>query len=489
MGVRRLSLSVLAAAAALALAACGSSSSSSGPHTSAIAYFPSASPAVAVLDTRPGNPFSSKALAAAKDNPDYALVQAGLFSELAKAGVNYDRDVKPLFGTPIVFGVGAAQVGGGTPVPFLVAWRTASAAALGHLVRDLRGTRQTGRHDGATLYSIDGRAAFAVDGPLLLVSQNAANLSAALDRRQNGDGFTAAEFARDTAGLPHSQFSIAGDPAALLDRPQDARARTVPWVGAIDGYGVSLGNSDQTTARFSFRIDTGGRALSTAQLPIAAGASAPELASGPGLPISFALRDPAQVWNFFRAAQRTADPSGYAKLTRQAQTTRARTGVDVTQFLGSLTGDAQVVSDGTQTVARITTSPAEAASWEKLLAHPSGSPTRSLGDGFYSMADGSSPLTAGAVGDTLLIGRATVAQERAVAALSSTPSHGSGALAVQIQLKDLIARELARSGRTNPLAGQLVDALGTLTGSLQASPKALTGSAAVPYHLTGQTTG
>ena len=491
--MRRPLLPTLAAAAiALLLSACGSSSGgASAPLSAALSYFPSGTPLVVTLRTRPGNPLNARSLSKAKaSNPDVSLLEAALFAKLAQTGVNYDRDVTPLFGTPITFGIGATQVGGGTPTPFLVAWRTHSAAALAHLVGDLHGVSAAGATDGAKLYTV-GKVSFAVDGPLLLVSQNLTNLTTALDRHKTGAGFTSAEFARDTSGLPSSELTGAGDLRGVLDTPRAAMARKVPWVAAIDGYGVSLGGSTQTDARFSFRLNTGAHSLSAAQLPFAAGTRTPTLANSPGTPIAVSLRDPAQIWTFLQSAEHSADPAAYAKLTAKEQTAGRRAGTNIPAFLSSLTGNVQVVSDGTQTVGRLTVSSAAAASFEKLLAHPSGGSTAiSLGSGFYrtTQSDGTT-LTAGAVGDTLLLGKATVAQEKAFAAVESTPGHGSGAITFSVSLRQLLAKSIAAQGTGNPLTDQALGLIGAITGSVSVTPQALTGSASLPYHLPAQTGG
>jgi hypothetical protein len=471
--VRRCVLPALCVVAVLLLTGCGQSSSAApSAVTTALSYFSSATPVAKALE---------------KSEPDFTLVKADLFSLLARAGVNYNQDVKPLFGNPIAFGLGT-PVSAGTAPSFLLAWQTKSATALSHLAGDLHGVTKTSTRDGATLYSIK-EVAFAVDGPLLLVARSPTNLIAALERHRAGGGFTAAEYASDMTGLPHSALQVAGDLQSVLDTPRTAQARKIPWVAALTGYGVSVGGT-ANSGTLRFRVNTSGHPLSPSQLPIASGDQAPSLALSGGIPISFGLRDPAQVWSFIQGAERAADPSAAAKLLAQERTARRRSGVDIDGFLSSLTGDVQVASDGTRTLARISVSPTTVASWEKLLAHP-GDGTRSdpLGGGFYGLREsGTTTLTAGSVGDELLLGKATPAQLMRFSHVASTPSRSTGAVAFKISLSDLIKLALARAGNTNPLAAQLTSAFGALTGALQASPEALTGSATVQIHLPGQPT-
>jgi hypothetical protein len=467
--MRRLSLLAPAVGAAVLLAACGSSSShsavSSGLST-ALSYFPTGTPIVATVDTSPNSAAEQQERAIEKQNPDLTLAKAALFAELAKAGINYNQDIKPLFGNPIALGVGAAQVSGNA-TPFLATWQTGSAKALAQLVTDLHATK-TGTHDGATLYSL-GSFAFAVDGAQLLISQNAANLTAALDRHGAGAGFSAAEYAGDTSGLPSDAVvSIVGDLQSALDTPSAAEARRVPWVSAIKGYGVTFSSTAKSVA-LQFRLDTSGHSLSASQLPIAQDSQAPALAIGQGVPIAFGLHDPAQLYTFVLGAERSADPSGYQKLLRQESTAQQQTGVDIDSFVRSLTGDVPT--------------------WEKLLAHPgSGTTSTALGGGFYRLteSDGTT-LVGGAVGNELLLGNGSVAQERTFAGVAPTPSQGSGAVGFQVALGNLIKLALSRSATASasPFTGELASLFGNLTGSVQATPQALTGSATIQVNQSG----
>ena len=462
----------------LAIAACGSSRSAGSGDAAGtpLSYFPSNTPVVATIDTGANGSSSQSLKTLQSQEPDLAIARAALFAELAKVGVNYNQDLKPLLGTPIAVGVGASTVEGNA-TPFLLAWQTGSQSALQHLVADLHGLTKTGSHDGATLYTFDHIAA-AVDGPLLLISQNANNLTAALDRHAAGNGFTSATYAADTAGLPSgAALSVVGDLQSVLEAPSAAQARKVPWVGAISGYGVTLTSTAKHLA-LQFRLRTDAHTLSAGQLPIAPGAAAPTLATGN--PISFGLRDPAQVWQFFKSADQAVDPDGYAKLQTEEQSASTRTGVNLESFIDSLSGDVELSSTGHVTVGRISATAADAADWKKLLAHPgSGSTSTALGNGFYRVieTDGTT-LVGGAVGDELLLGNGTPAQERTYAGAHSTPSGGTGAVAFQVAVGQLVKQALSGSAdASNPVLGQLGSLLGDLTGSIEVTPQALTGSA------------
>ena len=476
--MRALPSAVVAVVTAVGVAACGGSGhAGSASLQSALSYFPQTSPVVATVDTKLYGPSARALTSAASGGTSATLVKAAVFSELAKLGIDYDRDLKPLFGQPIVVGDGGVTVRG-TATPLLVAWQTESATALTHLLHDLHGVTRAGTHDGATMYAL-GSIALATRGPLLLVSNSAATITTALDRHRAGVGFSAAEYAQDTRGLPSGLISVVGDLQTALDTPTATQARKIPWVAAIKGYGVSLSSTSHHVA-LRFRLDTSGRPLSAADLPIASGSQAPGLAGS--LPIDAALRDPGQVFAFILGATRSTGTGAFATLVRQEHAFQARTGVNIESFLRSLTGTLQLTSDGHTTIACLPTSAANAATFAKLIAHPAGhDSSRPLGNGFYAIREPSgTTFTAGVVGDEIVIGRrATVAQEQAYAhtASSASSSAGGGALDARVALGTLI-RENLHAG-ANPLLGKLLSSIGDLTASAQASPQALTGTISV----------
>ena len=482
--MRRLLLMLLAAASLLAVTACGSSgssgSSAGAPLTTALSYFPQDTPFVATVDTASNGASAQQLKALQSGDPQVALARAGLFTELARLGIDYNADVKPLLGNPIALGVGASQVSGNA-TPFLAAWQTDSQSALQKLIGDLKGATKSGTHDGATMYQL-GKASFATDGALVLISNSPATITAALDRHSSGAAvLTAADYDRDTSGLPDDPLiSMVGDMQSVLDTPKAATALKVPWVEALKSYGVAFSGSSRQVS-FAFRVDSTGKTLSDDQLPIANGSDSPGLAGS--LPIQASLRDPAQVYDFILDAERAADPSGYQKLQTDEARAKTRTGVDLDQFLHSLTGDLDVTSDGHTTIGCLPVSAAGAATFEKLLAAPGqGSTSRPLGQGFYAVTEKAGTRFVGGVADhQLVIGNASVAQLRAYAQTPRTPGSGaSGALAYHIALGPLITLATAHSGTPDPIVQRLVSMLGDLSGSVQATPQALTGSATIP---------
>ncbi|MGH2891228.1 MAG: hypothetical protein ACRDNJ_16550, partial [Solirubrobacteraceae bacterium] len=303
----------MAALAALAIAACGGAGASgSSPSTQALSYFPASSPLVMTIATDPHSQAIKQTMALEHRFPAYTAVATALFAEMSRMGIDYNKDVRPLFGNPVALGAaGASGLSGNGAKHFLVAWVTKSASDLAQLIGKLHHIHSVGSHDGAKLYS-NGSSIAAVDGPTVLVSGSVTDIDAALDRHAHGSGLTSADVARETTGIPSGGLiTVFGNLTGALSSSQSATARKVPWVAAIRGYGVSI-DAAHSGLHLSYHIDTGGRSLSVSQLPIASGTTSPGLAGS--MPIQASLRDPGQTINFILSAIQATNPAEYQKL-------------------------------------------------------------------------------------------------------------------------------------------------------------------------------
>lgn len=481
-GFARLLAAVAAAAvAALAIAACGGSGASgSSPSSEALSYFPASSPLVMTIATDPHSQAIKQAMALEHRFPAYTAAATALFAQMSRMGIDYNKDVRPLFGNPVALGAAGASglSGAGAGAKhFLVAWVTKSASALARLIGKLHHIHTVGSHDGAKLYS-NGSSIAAVDGATVLVSGSVADIDAALDRHAHGSGLTSADVARETTGLPSGGLiTVFGDLSGALSSSQAATARKVPWVAAIRGYGVSI-NAAQSGLHLSYHIDTGGRSLSVSQLPIASGTTAPGLAGS--MPVQASLRDPGQTINFILSAIQATNPAEYQKLIGDEAALKLATGIDVNSQIAALSGNLNLESDGHTTLVRIQlTNPSSFSTMLSKLAGASaltGGGLRSLGGGFYSVQAGKR-VTVGVVGNQLVAGNATPAQLTAYAGATASASPGAGAVAFRIALPQLVA--LALHGAPGPAEQQVLRLLGDVTGSLQSSTGGLTGTASL----------
>lgn len=279
----------MAGLAVLALAGCGSSQPGSGgtssPTVQALSYFPTTSPFVITAAT---NPRAAAVKQLSQASPSYTFAATALFAQLARLGVDYNADIRPLFGNPVVAGVvSSSSLTSGSSADFLLVWVTKSASKLSSLIGKLHLTR-SGTHDGATLYSA-GKAGLAVSGPTVFVARSPAVLNAALDRHANHQGFDAAAYAKATAGVPADGLVTAfGDLTPALSTAKAAQARQIPWVGAITGYSASV-TTAQHQMTITYHVATTGKPLSVSQLPIASGTASPGIAGS--MPIGLGIRN------------------------------------------------------------------------------------------------------------------------------------------------------------------------------------------------------
>src|SRR6185312_11426522 len=278
-----------------------SSSAPPSPVTEALSYIPANSPFVitAATTANPGGQALVNRL------PNLALAETALFAKLRQVGLDYNADIRPLFGNPIAGGL-ELQGASGRPNQFIAAWVTKDASKLSALIKKLEpGLQQTGTRDGATVYSL-GELALATDDATVVFASTQADLNAALDRHAHGGGITSDDYSKAFAGLPQDgRLQVFGTLTQVLSMPSAAKAKSVPWVAALRGYATSI-NESSTGLSFQYRLDTSGGSLSTSDLPIASGSTAPNFAGA--APIVGAVRDPAQIYAFAENAVKATNP-------------------------------------------------------------------------------------------------------------------------------------------------------------------------------------
>jgi Protein of unknown function (DUF3352) len=474
-------LTLLSVIAALVIAGCGSSSSSSNPAGTGLSYFPKDSLFVMTLQTDPNSAAIQDAQALLHRFPAVTFGEAALIAKLEQLGINYSADIRPLFGNPAVIGI-ATPSAAGARESFLVAWVTKDAGTLDNLIKKLHiSSSQT--IDGAKVYSIS-TASLAVDGATLVLAASPQAIKSALDLHAHGGGLTTADEDRAMGNLPNGGLIQAfGDLTAVLSQPSAAKARQVPWVNALRGYGVAI-SANATGITTQYRLDTSGATLSESELPIAPGSTPPGLAGS--LPISVGVKDPARVVKFVEQAEALTSPASYADFTKRQAAVKAKTGVDLNTLLSLLSGDAQLSSDGHVTMIRSQLS--DPAAGKTTLAKLSTDPkafsknavtVSSVPGGFYAIKGPKSTTTVGVVGSQIVIGeRATPAQLTAFAGAPTTAAQGAqGSVAFKVALPSLLQLALKRA--PNKTVQTLLSSLGDLTGWLAAEPAALTGSATV----------
>ena len=464
---------------ACATAACGSSTvAASNPVKTELSYFPATSPLVLSIATDPHGPAISNLGSLMGSYPAAAFGEAYAKTRLQALGINYDTDLHPLFGNPIMLGL--ADAAGASSKSLVIAWVTKDASALASLVRKFH-LQMTRAYDGATLYR-SSSVAVAVAGATVLLGTSQQALMSALDRHARNAGVTEAEMRTATSGLPQDAFIQAfGSLSGVLSTPSVARARSVPWVAALRGYALTLSASSAGLS-VNFKLDTGGASLTAGDLPIASGTGPPSLAGS--APIEVGLRDPGVLVAFLLEAERTSSPATFATFLKRQATLRRKTGVDLSSLLGQLTGDLVINSDAHNVMGRVAVGNAAAATaiLAKLATAPGGvlagtAITREPG-GFYAIKDKRRVINVGIASNELVAGEASPSELRAFAAAPSTPAPAGsrGSVAFKIAVPALI--QLAVKNAPAQLQ-TLLASLGDITGWIAATPSEMTGQASL----------
>jgi hypothetical protein len=343
------------------------------------------------------------------------------------------------------------------------------------------GLQKLGTRDGATEYSLGGLA-LATDAATVVFASTQPTLNAALDRHAHGGGITSDDYSKAFAGLPsNGRVQVFGTLTQVLSMSSAAKAQSVPWVAALRGYAASI-NESSTGLTFQYRLDTSGGSLSSTDLPIAGGSTAPNFAGA--APIVAAVRDPAQIYAFAENAEKATNPAKYQRFLKRQAAVRSKTGVDISSLVKLATGDLIIDSDTHTTIGRVQVSDPAAArtTMAKLASHPealSQKPPaiKRLPGGFYAIkSPHSKAITVGLVGDQLVAGQTTPAQLRSFAKAPPVPATGAqGAVAFKIALADVV--RLASKQRLTGVGATIAKMLGDLTGWTAASTSQLNGSA------------
>lgn len=473
---------------ALVASGCGSSKSpAANPLQTELSYYPSSAPFVLSVMTDPNSSAIQDLQGLVKRFPIATFGLSAVTAKLDQVGIDYQSDLKPLLGNPLVFGASGPTLSSATAgSSYLAVWMTKDSKKLQSLIPKL-GLHKSGSHDGATLYQAGGTTTFAVDGATLLLAPSTAAMDSALDRHANGGGITTAQYQQAFTGLPQDSLVQAfGSLTGVLSQPSAAKARQVPWVAAIKGYAVSV-SASSSGLTIRYRLDTSGRSLTDDQVPITTGSSPPNLVNV--MPIAVGIQNPAHIFSFVEAVEQTTNPAKWAKFEKRQAAIKAKTGVDLNSLIKLATGSLIIGSDTRTTMGRAEVSdPAAAKSTlSKLITLPSavlGKATRvdKLGGGFYAIKQrGSSTITIGVVGNQLVAGKATPAQLRTFAAAPTSAATGAqGSLAFRVGLAQVL--HLAMKQAPSKLAQSILGSLGDITGWTAASSSNLTGSATLAVH-------
>ena len=474
---------LIAVGVTVLLAACGSSSApAANPVTTELSYFPSNSPFILSVQTDPQSAAVKGAQQLVARFPLASFGETALMSKIDQLGLDYQSDIKPLFGNPVMIGANGGTLTGSQTSNYLIVWVTKDSSKLADLIKKVYPSAQSTSHDGAKVYSNGGPAA-AVDDATLVFGPSTAAVDQALDRHAQTSGFAQSNYSRLISGLPqNSLIETFGDLTTVLNQPAAAKARRVPWVAAFRGYGASV-SASSTGLTFSYHLDTTGSTLTAAEVPFASGTATPALAGV--LPVVAGIQNPAHIVQWVESVERATSPLAYTKFLAREAAVRKKTGADINTLIGLLSGNLIVSSDTRTTMARAQVTDASEASstLAKLVTAPKlvfshATSVSKIGNGFYVINQPSGAVTLGVVGNQIVVGKASPARLRAFAAAPTNPATGAqGSVAFRVGLATLL--HIAVKQAPPQVAQSILSQLGDITGWVSASTSGINGSATI----------
>jgi len=493
--MRRL-IAALLAAGLLAAAGCGGDDSGSALD-SALSYLPKDTSFAVALDTdTEGDQY--QAVGELLDKfPFGDRIRDTLLQQLEQStpGLRFDEDVKPVLGNPFVAGSGTSGSAPGSTDNVIVAMQAKDEGALEDLVEKTR-ARKVGEASGATLYA-DGDTFVAIEGDMVVLADDEAQLKQALERADGDDHFDEDAFNEGLDGLPDEALArVYVDVEALLKAdPSSADALKVKWVAALRRLGLTVTARDDAVD-VDFRLPTEGD-LTDADLPIAPGDEAPPVIKREG-EIGFGIRDLAHIVKFAENAGQAIDPAGFGDYAQAKKTIDEQLGVSLDDDLvGQLTGNvsASVSFDGgfgvrgelkdpqafertLAKVADVLPSFAEGAGFGTVTLSKPGS-----GEDFYELTQpNGGTVVFGVVDDVLVVANNRARADELASAEPAEVPDAEGSVALSADAQSLVNTLIQQFGEAFGIpdlgvlgTGLLTRPLGDLTGYASASTDELRG--------------
>lgn len=472
---------VVTVAAALIASGCGSSSSSDQLST-ALSYMPKNSPVVVAINTDLNSDQAKQVGNIVKKVPQggQALqrLQQGITSG---AGLDFNKDLKPLLGNDLVVAIPTAQALNRSNSPTIQALKVKDAGKAKNAIS--KNATKVGTSHGADIYrDKQGGSLTAIDGDVLVGADTRALLDQALANHDGDhmskDDFNAALDGLDQASIVRGAVDLQ---TILASSPGSAQARKIKYVNSLRHLGFTVGAKSNSLA-VDFQTKTEG--LTQSDLPIASGTSSAPVIKRPA-EVNLGIRDPRQIYNFVISSLQATNPQQFGQLTAGKQQIGQKLGVDIDKdIVGQLTGNAAVsistdskgdfaaradVKDPTAFKASL----AKLAKGLPALAKqfgggPVGVSLPKGGNGFYALATpGGGKIVFSVVKNTFVVASDPArAAQFAVQSPTAVPgAHGS--VALDIDTKSLVDQQLQKQGISPAVLG-FTGFLGDLTGYLRA---------------------
>ncbi|MGH2837272.1 MAG: DUF3352 domain-containing protein [Thermoleophilaceae bacterium] len=479
---------VLVAAAAIAFAGCGGDDEAASPLDEALGYLSEDAGFAFVAST---NLDDYGDLRQILDKFPFAGRAEDLLEQsISQAGFDFEEDVEPLLGNPVVIGTdeNASFLDSESDTPFVMAIETEDAGKLEDLMT--KDARDAGESEGYDIYQGQQEDTWiAIKDEVLVLSDSEETLKDALAQRGEDDRLTEDDVDAAFEDLPEDApvKAYANVKSLLAASPESEKALEVEWVDHIETFGLSADATDDGVALdWSLRTDPEG--LTDDDLPLASGSEAPQLLERDdgSAEIVLGLRDPAQIVDFALATAEVVDPAGFAEFGSAKQQVERRLGVDIDQdVLAQLTGDVSaVVSIDGKFGARAELD--DAAAFDRTLAKiVEGLPEFSddvtiakAGGRYYTLSTEDGERYALGVAQGALVVASDLPTATQVASRAVVDAEGQeGAFVASADAEQLANAALARlAGGLQGLGGSLFTGpLGDLLTSASASTDGLTG--------------
>jgi hypothetical protein len=338
--MRRAFVLLALVASCLCAAGCGGGhDNASSPLDDAVGYFAKDAPFVAAIQTDSNNPqvkqlqpilgsFLGPALATRVAN------SAGVRS------FDYDKDVRPQLGAPLVIGLTRPAAGSGLGTVTVVAMRIKHPLRVKQVLLRQQSIRGHGKESGVRIFEdpIDSRY-YAVDGHMLVAASDRAILAQALAIRRTDNRMRAHDFYADLKGLPaNGLIRISADPRSEIGAdPRLRPALGLKWLSAMHRLGAVV-SAAPGGLTLDFHVATDRSQLRDSDLPLAPKSGPLPLVGGQG-EVRAGLREPGRLTRFALAVWRAVAPHSLQHL-RQLEPA----GVDLEQQLPHHLGDAAVLA-------------------------------------------------------------------------------------------------------------------------------------------------
>ena len=311
--MRGLARSLVALACVAPLVACGGGEAGGGELDGPLGYLPEDTGLVVVVPTDiEGDQLQRLDRKIVQPASEGRTLESLLREAAAGSNLSWEDDLKPLLGNPLVIGTQSASgpfAGDGGSITAAI--ETRDGEKLREVVEKLPGVERDGEESGADIYTETdpGGSALAIEGDTLVVAQNRATLSLALEQRESSGGLTSEGLDEALAdpsddALVRARVTVTTLIAAL-DSSETAKLRSVPWFAALRTVGVVASFPDDEHVTVDLALNT--EEVSEDDLPIAVGEEAPEIVRRDG-EIAGANRDQSRTTVFLLRAARTVFP-------------------------------------------------------------------------------------------------------------------------------------------------------------------------------------